>query len=76
MTFPFPADLQDFVRERMATGRYGSEEDLLRDAFHPLAEEEENLGAVREALAEWRAGDDGVSLDDAVENIRQTHHPR
>ena len=73
MTFPFPADLQDFVRERMATGRYGSEEDLLRDAFQALAEEEEDLGAVREALAEWRAGDDGVSLDDAVEGIRRKH---
>ena len=74
MNFPFPQDLQEFVRERLASGKYASEEEPLRNAFQALAEEEDDLDAVREAVAEWRAGDPGVPLDDAVETIRKTHH--
>jgi putative addiction module CopG family antidote len=74
MAFPFPPDLQDFVRERLASGRYASEEELLRDAFQALAEDEEDLDAVREALEEWQAGDPGVPLDDAVATIRKKHN--
>lgn len=73
MTFPFPPDLLEFVRNQMASGKYASEEDLLRDAFQALAEEEEDLSAVGEAVAEWQAGDPGVSLDEAVETIRSKH---
>jgi Arc/MetJ-type ribon-helix-helix transcriptional regulator len=65
--------LQQFVRDRMASGKYASEEELLRDAFLALAEEEEDLAAVREAVAQWRAGDPGVPLDDAVDTIRRKH---
>ena len=73
MAFPFPPDLQQFVRERMASGKYASEEELLRDAFLALAEEEEDVAAVREAVAQWQAGDPGVPLDRAVETIRRKH---
>ena len=74
MAFSFPPDLQEFVRERLASGKYASEEEILRDAFQALAEEEKDLDAVREALAEWQAGDPGVPLDDAIETIRTRHH--
>ena len=73
MAFPLPPDLQAFVRERMASGKYVSEEALLREAFQALAEEEEDLSAVREAVSEWQAGDRGVPLDEAVESIRRKH---
>ena len=73
MAFPFPTDLQEFVRQRMASGAYASEEELLRHAFHALAEEEEDLAAVREAVAEWQAGDPGVPLDEAIESARRKH---
>jgi putative addiction module CopG family antidote len=73
MAFPFPPDLQEFVRERLASGKYASEEELLRNAFQALAEEED-LDGVREAVAEWQAGDPGVPLDDAVATIRERHH--
>lgn len=73
MAFPFPPDLQEFVRERLASGKYNSEEEILRDAFQALAEEEEDLEAVREAVAEWQSGDPGVPLDDAIETIRTSH---
>ena len=73
MAFPFPPDLQQLVRDRMATGKYASEEELLRDAFLALTEEEEDVAAVREAVAQWQAGDPGIPLDDAVETIRRKH---
>lgn len=72
MTFPFPPDLQAFVRERMASGKYPSEEALLRDAFQALAEEED-LSAIQEAVSELQAGDLGVPLDEAIENARRKH---
>ncbi|MFH1269014.1 MAG: type II toxin-antitoxin system ParD family antitoxin [Planctomycetota bacterium] len=73
MAFPFPPDLQQFVRDQMASGKYASEEELLRDAFLALAEEEEDVAAVREAVAQWQAGDPGIPLDEAVQTIRRKH---
>lgn len=55
MAFPFPPDLQQFVRDRMAS------------------EEEEDVAAVREAVAQWQAGDPGVPLDEAVDTVRRKH---
>lgn len=71
MTYPFPADLQELVGRQMSTGRYSSEEDLLREALRALAADEEDLDAVREALAEWQAGDSGIDLDDAFAAVRE-----
>ena len=73
MAFPFPPDLQQFVRDQMASGKYASEEELLRDAFLALAEEDEDVAAVRAAVTEWQAGDPGIPLDGAVETIRRKH---
>ena len=55
MPYPFPPDLQTLVGEQMVSGKYASYDDLLRSALRALAEEEEELDAVRESLAEWRA---------------------
>lgn len=73
MTFPFPPDLWEFIRDQMASGKYASEEELLREALQALAEKEEDLAAVREAVAQWQGGDPGVPLDEAVEAIRCKH---
>ena len=70
MSYPFSADLQKHIQSRLAAGGYSSEEDLLRDALRALDEEEEDLQAVREAVAEWRAGDQGLPLKDAFNEIR------
>ena len=73
MSYPFPPDLQTLVGERMASGKYASEDELLRCALSALAEEENDLDAVRESLDEWRAGDPGVPLEDAFDAIRGRH---
>ena len=75
MPYSFPPDLSALVGEHMASGRYASEDDLLRSALRALSEEEEDIAAVREAIDEWRSGDPGIPLDAAVEVIRAKHHP-
>lgn len=70
MTYQFPPDIRDLVGKHMACGRYASEDELLRDALHALAESEEDLAAIQDALNDWRAGDAGVALDDAMQAIR------
>ena len=57
----------------MASGKYASEDEVLRSALNALAEGEQDLAAVREFLAEWRAGDPGVLLEDAFDAIRGRH---
>ena len=73
MTYQFPSDVQQIVRERMASGKYASEDEVLREALQALAEEEQDVEAVREAVAEWRAGDAGLPLDAAFASIRTNH---
>lgn len=73
MTYSFPPDIAQLVRDRMATGRYGSEDELLRNALQALSERDEDLDAIRAALAEWHSGDEGIPLDEAIEQIRQNH---
>ena len=38
-----------------------------------LAEEDQDLDAVRESLAEWHAGDLGIPLSDAFDKVRLRH---
>ncbi|MBI3468670.1 MAG: type II toxin-antitoxin system ParD family antitoxin [Planctomycetes bacterium] len=70
MSYPFPSDVQQLVAEQMAAGGYRSEDDVLRDALRALSEEQEDLHAVRNAIAEWRAGDEGVPLAKAFDAVR------
>ena len=71
MSYLFPLDVQKFVAARLATGQYASEDEVLREAFRALKDEDADLAAVREALAEWRAGDSGTPLAEAFDEIRR-----
>jgi Arc/MetJ-type ribon-helix-helix transcriptional regulator len=75
MPYVFPPDLQALVGEQMASGKYASEDELLRSALRASVEAEQDLDAARESLAEWRAGDPGHPLDDAFDAIRRRHGP-
>jgi Arc/MetJ-type ribon-helix-helix transcriptional regulator len=73
MSYAFPADVAELVRSRMATGNYPSEDALIRSALLALQEQDEDLAAVQEALAELAAGDPGLPLEDAFDEIRQRY---
>ena len=70
MSYPFPPALARLVQEQMASGKYATEDDLLIEAVQALAEEAEDIAAVQEAIAAWKAGDDGVPLAEAFQAIR------
>jgi Arc/MetJ-type ribon-helix-helix transcriptional regulator len=73
MPLTVPPDVEALVAQQMSGGRYRTEEDVLRSAMHALLEANEDLAAVQQALEEWRGGDPGVALDDAVRTIRARH---
>ena len=73
MAYQFPPDVDKLVKERLASGKYASEDDVLREALQALSEEEEDLAAVQQAIAELEAGDQGVPLDEAFDSIRGKH---
>jgi len=54
----------------MSSGKYASEDELLRAALQALTEEEEDLAAVRESIGDWLAGDPGLDLESAFVAIR------
>ncbi|HEY5316142.1 MAG TPA: type II toxin-antitoxin system ParD family antitoxin [Pirellulales bacterium] len=74
MSYAFPPDLHQLVEARLASGLYATEDEVLRDALRALAEEDEDLIAVREAVAEWRAGDMGIPLAEALEQVRNSRN--
>jgi putative addiction module CopG family antidote len=67
MSETLPADLQQFVREELATGRYPSERDLVVDAVRLLREarvQEEDLRAkIQARIASLERGE-AIELDD------------
>ena len=73
MTYQFPPNVDALVREQMATGNYGSEDELLADALRALAERNADLDAVNEAISDMESGDAGRALTEVADDIRRKH---
>ena len=58
----------------MASGKYATEDELLRDALEALDAEAIELEAIQATITEWHAGDPGVPLNDAFDQIRRRHN--
>jgi Arc/MetJ-type ribon-helix-helix transcriptional regulator len=68
MTQAFPAELQELVRQELATGKYASESDVLLEAMKLLRKREFHLKRFRENLKarlDRLDRGDGIDLDDA-----------
>lgn len=72
MGYSFPADLKLLIEQQMATGRYRSEDELIRDALDALLAESVETEAIQTAINEWRAGDVGLPLDEAFASVRHS----
>ena len=70
MPYTIPPDVETLVAHQMSTGRYETEDDVLRSALEALTQQDEDLAAVQAAIDEWQQGDPGVPLDEAVRLIR------
>jgi putative addiction module CopG family antidote len=71
MHYSFPPDLRQFVDERLASGQYANEDDLLRAAFRVLLEEEQEFLAVGDAVDRFKQGEHCTPLDEAINRVRQ-----
>jgi Arc/MetJ-type ribon-helix-helix transcriptional regulator len=70
MSLNLPPDVQQLVQDRLATGNYSSEEEVLRVALLSLADEEsDDLLAIQEAIAEMEAGAELIPLEEAFRRI-------
>jgi len=73
MAHQYSPAVEQLIRDKMASGRYASEEELLVEALQSLAESDEELRAVEKGLASLDRGDEGVPLEEAFDNLRQKH---
>ncbi|MBI1313583.1 hypothetical protein GC176_20010 [bacterium] len=71
MTYQFPTDIDQQVKDRLSTGRYHSEDDVLRAALTALGEADADLAAIEAAIDEWKSGDEGLPVDEAFAEIRR-----
>ena len=55
-TNSFPPDLAEEIHRRMESGRYATEEDVLRDAFEALKWRDNELVALQEGIDDMNAG--------------------
>jgi hypothetical protein len=65
--------VEKLIRDKMATGRYASEEELLIEAIQSLDDANEDLRAIEEALEGFKRGERGVPLDEAFRRLREKH---
>ena len=56
MTYQFPPDLDQDIKERMASGLYSSEDDVLRDALRALRSRDQEVAAIQEGVDDMKAG--------------------
>jgi hypothetical protein len=73
MSQPLSVTVEQLIRNRMASGRYSSEEELLVAALQSLDEIDEEIQAVEEGLASVERGEQGVPLDEAFNRLRKKH---
>jgi Arc/MetJ-type ribon-helix-helix transcriptional regulator len=73
MTQQFSPTVEQLIRDKMASGRYGSEEELLVEALQALDDSDADLKAIEEGLASVDRGEEGTPLDEAFDRLRQKH---
>jgi len=64
MAYPFPPDVQQLVQEQLATGRYGTEDELILEALELLRERDTHL---REFQDELRSRLDRLDRGEGIE---------
>jgi Arc/MetJ-type ribon-helix-helix transcriptional regulator len=66
--------VQKLIEEKMASGKYRSEDELLRTALDLLDAEDEELRAIQDSLDDLDRGEEGVPLDEAFAQLRAKYN--
>ena len=56
MSYQFPPDIDAFVKNQLASGRYASEDELVREAFEALRRQNEDVAAIQAGIEDEQAG--------------------
>jgi putative addiction module CopG family antidote len=72
MSIIVPQDVEVMVARQLASGRYQSDQEVLRSAMLALEEMDEDFVAIQEAVDNWRRGVPGTPLADAFRQIRES----
>ena len=59
------------IEKQLATGRYSSEDEILKAALQRLDEESDDSAAIKEAIDSLDAGEPGLSLMEAFNEARK-----
>ena len=70
MPYQLSADIEQLVDDRIATGAYSNPDEVLRAALEALQQNDVSLLKIQGAVDEWRAGDEGLPLDEAFQLIQ------
>ncbi len=73
MHHQFSASTDQLIQQMMATGRYASEDELLINALNALDDQEEELRALQDGIDSVDRGDEGVSVEEAFQRLRDKH---
>ena len=73
MSYEFPPQVDELLKKQMDKGDYESEDAVLLAALKSLEAEQEDWAAVSEALESLEQGEQGLSLEEAFELVRQKH---
>ncbi|GGW72012.1 antitoxin [Alishewanella longhuensis] len=69
------AQLDDFISELIATGRYGSTSEVVRSALRLLERQEKQLVALRQAVAAGeQSGISDLTLSQIAAQVKQKHN--
>ncbi len=69
------AQLDDFISELIATGRYGSTSEVVRSALRLLERQEKQLVALRQAIvAGEQSGASDLTLSQIAAQVKQKHN--
>ncbi len=67
--------LDDFISELIATGRYGSTSEVVRSALRLLERQEKQLFALRQAIvAGEQSGESDLTLSQIAAQVKQKHN--
>lgn len=67
--------LDDFIGELIATGRYGSTSEVVRSALRLLERQEKQMTALRQAVAAGeQSGETDLTLSQIAAQVKQQHH--
>ena len=65
MVLQLSPEIERQIQDRIASGEYGSPDEVLRAALDALRQADSDLTSIQEAIDDWQSGDEGLPLDDA-----------